>query len=93
LVGEPPEDALLLFSVLYGVWTSNYVAANGNPVRDLSEQFLALAEKQSAAAPLLIAHRIMGISLAFIGEIAKSRMHLDRATTPLSIARLQRASA
>jgi len=79
LVGEPPEDALLLFSVLYGVWTSNLVAANGNPVRDLSEQFLALAEKQSAAAPLLIAHRIMGISLAFIGEIAKSRMHLDRA--------------
>ena len=79
MVGEPPEDPLLLFSVLYGVWTSNYVAANGNPVRDLSEQFLALAEKQGATAPLLIAHRIMGISLAFIGEIAKSRMHLDRA--------------
>jgi predicted ATPase len=28
---------------------------------------------------LLIAHRVMGISLAFIGEIAKSRMHFDRA--------------
>ena len=79
MVAEPPEDPLLLFSVLYGVWTSNYVAANGNAVRDLSEQFLALAEKQGATAPLLIAHRIMGISLAFIGEIAKSRMHLDRA--------------
>ena len=79
IVGEPPEDPLLLFSVLYGVWTSNYVAANGNAVRDLSEQFLALAEKQGATAPLLIAHRIMGISLGFAGEIARSRMHFDRA--------------
>jgi predicted ATPase len=79
MVGEPPEDPLLLFSVLYGVWTANYVAANGNPVRELSEQFLALAEKQGATAPLLIAHRIMGISMAFVGEIAKSRVHFDRA--------------
>jgi predicted ATPase len=77
LVGEPPEDPLLLFSVLYGVWTSNLVAANGNALRDLSEQFLALAEKQGAVAPLLIAHRIMGISLAFAGKLAKSRAHFD----------------
>ena len=27
--GEPPEDPLLLFSVLYGFWTANYVAFNG----------------------------------------------------------------
>ena len=78
-LGEPPEDPLLLFSVLYGVWTSNYVAFNGTAVRDLSAQFLALAEKQGAIVPLLIAHRIMGISLAFVGDIAKSRVHFDRA--------------
>jgi len=79
MAGEPPEDPLLLFSMLYGVWTSNYVAANGNAVRDLATQFLALAERQEATAPLLIAHRIMGISLGFVGDIAESRMHLDRA--------------
>jgi predicted ATPase/class 3 adenylate cyclase len=78
-LGEPSEDPLLLFSVLYGVWTSNYVAANGDAARNLSAQFLALAEKQTATAPLLIAHRIVGISLAFTGEIAKSRAHFDRA--------------
>ncbi len=77
-LGEPPEDPLLLFSVLYGVWTSSYVACKGNAVRNLSAQFLTLAEKQQATAPLLIAHRIMGISLAFAGEIAKSRTHFDR---------------
>ena len=78
-LGEPPEDPLLLFSVLYGVWTSNYVASNGDAVRDLSAQFLALAEKHGATGPLLIAHRIMGISLATTGDIAKGRAHFDRA--------------
>ena len=28
-LGEPPEDPLLLFSVLYGFWVANYVAFNG----------------------------------------------------------------
>ena len=78
-LGEPTEDPLLLFSVLYGVWTSNYVACNGDAVRNLSAQFLALAEKQQATAPLVTAHRIVGISLAFEGELVKSRAHFDRA--------------
>ena len=78
-LGEPPEDPLLLFSALYGVWTANYVASNGDAVRELAAQFLALAEKQGATAPLLIAHRIMGISSACTGDIAKGRGHFDRA--------------
>ena len=67
--------------MLYGAWTFNLVAANGTAVLDLSAQFLALAEKQAAIVPLLIAHRIRGISMAFVGDMAKSRMHLDRAIT------------
>ena len=78
-LGEPPEDPLLLFSVLYGFWAANYVAFNGDAVRELAAQFLALAEKQSATAPLLIGHRIMGISCCFTGDIAKARAHLDSA--------------
>jgi predicted ATPase/class 3 adenylate cyclase len=76
---EPPEDPLLLFSALYGVWTANYVACNGHAMRELAAQFLALAEKQGATAPLLIAHRIMGITLACTGDIAQGRAHFDRA--------------
>ena len=45
-LGEPPEDPLLLFSVLYGVWVANFVAFNGDVLRELAAQFLALAEKQ-----------------------------------------------
>ena len=32
-LGEPPEDPLLLFSVLYSFWAASYVAFNGDVVR------------------------------------------------------------
>jgi predicted ATPase len=78
-LGEPPEDPLLLFSALYGIWIANYVAFNGDAMRELAAQFLARAEKQGTTAPLLIAHRIMGISLAGTGDIAEGRAHFDQA--------------
>ena len=62
-VGDPPEDPLLLFAVLYGFWTANYVAFNSDAMLELAAQFLELAEKQEATGPLLHAHRVMGISL------------------------------
>ena len=78
-LGEPPEDPLLLFSVLYGFWVANYVAFNGDVVRELAAQFLALAEKQGATVPLMIGHRLMGISLLHTGDIAQGRAHYDQA--------------
>jgi len=76
--GEPPEDSLLLFSALYGFWTANYVAFNGDVCLDLALQFLALAKKRATTAPLLIAHRITGVSLLGTGAIAEARAHLDQ---------------
>ena len=55
-LGEPPEDPLSLFSVLYGVWVVNYVVFKGDICRDLAAQFLTLAEKKGATVPLLMAH-------------------------------------
>ena len=78
-LGEPPEDPLLLFSVLYGFWVANYVAFNGEAVRELAAQFLALAEKQAATVPLMIGHRLMGQSLLYIGDIAQGRAHYEHA--------------
>ena len=78
-LGEPPEDPLLLFSVLYGFWVANLVAFNGDVMRELAVQFLALADKQSATAPRMVGHRLMGLSLLHIGDIANARTHLDRA--------------
>ena len=78
-LGEPPEDPLLLFSALYGSWVATYVAFKGDLLCDLAAQFLALAEKQVTQAPLMIGHRLMGVSLLNAGAIAQSRPHLDRA--------------
>jgi predicted ATPase len=80
-LGEPPEDPLLLFSVLYGLWVANLVAFNGDVMRELAVQFLTLAEKQSATGPLMIGQRLMGLSLLHTGDIAGGRAHLDRAFT------------
>ena len=78
-LGEPPEDPLLLFSILYGFWATNYVGHNGDALLELASQFLALAEKQSATGPLLIAHRLMGSSLSTTGELVGGRTRLDKA--------------
>jgi tetratricopeptide (TPR) repeat protein len=78
-LGRPPGDPLLLFSVLHGFWAANMVAFNGDVVRQLATQFLALAEQQGTTAPLLLAHRIMGPSLLCTGDIREARAHLDQA--------------
>jgi class 3 adenylate cyclase/predicted ATPase len=78
-LGEPPEDPLLLFSVLYGFWVANYVAFNGDVIRGLAVQFLALAEEQGTTVPLMIGHRLMGTSSLFTGDIAEGRAHYDQA--------------
>jgi predicted ATPase len=82
-LGEPLEDPLLLFSVLYGFWVMalNGVAGDGKVVQKLARQFLALAEKQEATVPLMVGHRIMGVSLVHAGDLAKGRAHLDRANS------------
>ena len=76
-VGEPAEDPLLLFSILYSFWVASYVAFDGDVMRELADQFLALAEKQMATGPLMIGHRLMGTSLMFTVDIVKGRAHFD----------------
>jgi hypothetical protein len=79
-LGETPEDQLLLFSALYGFWGANYVAFDdGDVVRKLAAEFMMLAEKQGATLPILIGHRVMGISLFWTGEIVEGLKHLDQA--------------
>jgi len=78
-LGEPPEDSLLLFSILYGFWAANFVAFNGDAICELATQFLVLAEKQRAPVPLMIGHRLLGTSLMFTGNIVQSRIHYDQA--------------
>jgi predicted ATPase len=78
-LGEPPEDPMVLFIALAGAWSANYIAFNGDLIRELAAQFLALAEKQGTTGPLRIGHFFTGVSLMSTGDIAQGRVHLDRA--------------
>jgi hypothetical protein len=60
-LGEPRDDPLSLFSVLYSA------GGNGTAMLQLAEQFLARAEKEKTTASLMIGHRLMGTSLAATG--------------------------
>jgi tetratricopeptide (TPR) repeat protein len=85
-LGEPPEDPLLLFDILYGNWVVNIIAFNGGTVRQLAEQFLALAERQGATIPLALGHRIMGYSLAILGDFVEAQKHFDDAIARYDLA-------
>ena len=78
-LGEPPENPLLLYSVLYGFWVTNAVAFNGDAARVLAEQFLELAEKQGAPVPLLLGHGIRAFSLLVMGDFTQSLRQSDQA--------------
>jgi tetratricopeptide (TPR) repeat protein len=82
-LGEPPEDPLLLFAVLFGFWASNLIECraefNADAVRELAEQLLALAENQTTTVSVVIAHRVMGLSLMSTGDLVGARAHLDKA--------------
>src|SRR4029077_13992772 len=43
-LGEPLEDPLVLFSVLYGLWVASYNAFDGDRVLERATQCLAAAE-------------------------------------------------
>jgi class 3 adenylate cyclase/predicted ATPase len=77
-MGEAPEDPLLLFSVLYGLWVANQVAFDSDACIDLATQFLSLAEKLGTTGLLMVGHQIVGISLQSTGDITGGRTHYDR---------------
>ena len=77
--GEPLENPLLLFTVLYLGWATNFGAFNGNALRTLSAEFLAVAEKQGAPFPIMLGHWLTGQSLVMTGSPAQARQHLDHA--------------
>jgi predicted ATPase len=78
VLGETPEDPLLLYSVLFGFFVANFNTFNDDVCRDLGTQFLELAEKQRASYPLVVGHNILGAALLLRGDIAEARAHFDQ---------------
>ena len=77
--GEHVEDPLLLYSVLYGFFIVKYINFDGDAAYALARQFLELAERQKATAPIMIGHRLLGNTLLTMGDAAEALSHLDSA--------------
>lgn len=67
-----------LFPVLYGQWVHHAVRAEHLKAQRVADQFLELAERQQDTAPLLVAHRCIGLSHLYRGEPATARPHLEQ---------------
>jgi predicted ATPase len=78
-LGETPEDSLSKFSVLYSFCIAKLVAFDGDSLRRLAGDFLASAQRQGSTVPIMMGHRLMGMSLLCTGEIGEGRTHLNRA--------------
>ena len=78
-LGESPDDPSLLLSALFGQWLVNFIGFNGDVARELAARFLVIGEKDGTAVPLMIGHRTMGCSLAFMGDLVQARAHYNEA--------------
>src|SRR5262249_19551853 len=65
-VGETPQ----LFQSLWGLWYFHLVRAEFQTARELGEQLLHLAQRAQTPALLLLAHRVLGQTSAFLGEFS-----------------------
>ena len=75
--GETPQ----LFPVLYGLWLFYLVRAQLETARELGEQLLNLAQDTQDTILLLEAHRALGTSLFYLGELTPARVHLEQGMT------------
>ena len=67
-LGEPPEDPLLLFSVLYGFWVGELCGVQRRRCASSRRSSWRSPRSKAATVPLMIGHRLMGISLMSHGR-------------------------
>jgi predicted ATPase/class 3 adenylate cyclase len=73
-VGETSQ----LFPVLYGLFRFHMVLSELQATRELAEQLFSLAQRAQDPELLLEAHRVMGTTMFWLGEMASARAHLEK---------------
>ncbi len=75
------------FSILYGLWAANYVAARIATAEDLAHQYLEVANRQNDPTFLMIGERIVGAALIAGGRHREGLRSLQMAYTHYDPAR------
>jgi predicted ATPase len=73
-VGDTPQ----LFSVLRGLWQFSILRAELRTAYELAQQLFSLAQRLHDPTLLPEAHRTLGEPLAWLGEFAMARTHLEQ---------------
>jgi predicted ATPase len=67
------------FSIIYGQWAYHCAGGEWPKGRQLAEQFLGQAERHADVAMELVARRILGMTLAHLGDLQAGREQNERA--------------
>jgi len=78
-LGEPSENPLALFAILTGLWTTNYIAFNGDAQVEFASQLLLLAEKQENVDVTITGYLNMGVTMSAMGSLDKADRYFDQA--------------
>ncbi len=71
-VGETPQ----LFPGLWGLWIFFLIRGEIRTAHELAEQLFTVAQSLQDPALLLGAHRVVGVTLFWLGELVSARAHL-----------------
>jgi predicted ATPase/class 3 adenylate cyclase len=71
-------DTAQLFPVLWGLWYFYTLRAELQTAREMGEQLLALVQGLQDSGLLLLAHRALGQTLLWLGELVPAHAHLAR---------------
>lgn len=71
------ERMPLRFPILFGLWLSDLVQAKLQTARELGEQCLVMAQQQANAVLEVEAHRALGATLYYLGELKMARAHVE----------------
>jgi class 3 adenylate cyclase/predicted ATPase len=75
-VGSPPH-----FSVLFGLWVSNFTGGTIAAALDHAANFLSSAQSQPSSGLLLVGHRILALSSMMSGDYRAALAHAETAAS------------
>jgi predicted ATPase len=74
---ERVEEPEAVFSVLRGLWVYHLVRAQWRSAQEVSEQMLAVGERDDNAGYRLEGHRALGMTLLWLGNLRRAREHVE----------------
>jgi tetratricopeptide (TPR) repeat protein len=78
-LSEETGEVVGIFPTLYGRFVFHLVTAQLPVAVDLADEFLGLASGQDHPEPIMLGHRVVGLSNLFSGELSKAVKHLQAA--------------